>query len=245
MRAYPATFYQDLDRTARPSARVVVPLLMRWIRPRAVVDVGCGDGSWLAEFAAAGAEHVHGLDGDWVREDQLKIPRASFQRCALDQSISVARRFDLAVSLEVAEHLPQARAAGLVRDLAQLAPVVLFSAAIPEQGGLNHVNEQWPDWWAELFAREGLQAVDALRWRLWNEADVTWWYKQNMLLYATPAALEQNPELAAARASSPTGVARLVHPHKYAEALRSGRPSLRRWLKMAPAALRDSFGGGR
>jgi SAM-dependent methyltransferase len=242
MRAYPASFYQDLDRTARPSARIVVPLLMQWVRPHAVLDIGCGDGSWLAEFAAQGAADVLGLDGDWVSEQQLKIPRSSFRRAALDQPIEAGRRFDLALSLEVAEHLPPPRAAGLVRDLAAHAPVVLFSAAIPAQGGLNHVNEQWPDWWADLFAAQGMVAIDALRWRIWNEADVTWWYKQNTLLYARPEALERLPELAAARASSPRGAARLVHPHKYQEALRTGRPTLRRWLKMGPAALRQTFG---
>jgi SAM-dependent methyltransferase len=243
MREYQASFYENLDRTARPSAERIVPLVMRWVRPASVVDVGCGDGSWLATFAAHGAREVLGLDGDWVRTDQLKIPAASFVRAALDRPIELERRFDLAMSLEVAEHLPPGRAVGFVRDLARLAPVVLFSAAIPEQGGLNHVNEQWPDWWADLFAGQGLVAVDALRWRIWNEPDVTWWYKQNIVLYATEEALARHAELARARELSPGGVARLVHPHKYEEALRKGRPSLRRWLKMGPAALRNTLDG--
>jgi hypothetical protein len=86
------------------------------------------------------------------------------------------------VSLEVAEHLPESRAASFVADLCRLAPVVLFSAAIPGQGGTGHVNEQWPGYWADLFGARGYSVSGALRWRIWNDCRVCNWYSQNMLV---------------------------------------------------------------
>lgn len=74
----------------------------------------------------------------------------------------------LAICTEVAGHLEPQHAAGLVRLLAGLSDAALFSAAIPRQGGDHHVNEQWPDWWAALFAAEGFHCFDLLRPALWS-----------------------------------------------------------------------------
>ena len=65
-----------------------------------------------------------------------------------------------------------------------VAPVVLFSAAIPGQGGVGHKNEQWPDYWANRFATHGYSVSGALRWRIWNDDRVENWYRQNLLLAA-------------------------------------------------------------
>lgn len=241
-KGYGAGFYDSLDRTARPSAERIVPLVLDLVPAESAVDVGCGDGSWLAVLAGHGVGEIRGVDGDWVRVDQLKIPAERFQRAALDSALGLEGvRCDLAISLEVAEHLPAERAPGFVAELCALAPVVLFSAAIPNQGGTHHVNEQWPDYWAELFAAHGYRPVDQLRWRIWNEPDVTWWYKQNLVIYASEEGMGRFPNLARAAAEAPPGVARLVHPDKYAEALRLGEPGFKRWLKMAPRALARSF----
>ena len=130
-----------------------------------------------------------------MRDDQLLIPTDRFLRCRVGETLPVEERFDLAISLEVAEHLPQTHAAAFVGELTRLAPAVLFSAAIPGQGGLNHVNEQWPDYWAALFEAQGFQPIDTLRWRIWGDDQITWWYKQNLLLFAADDALAANPRL--------------------------------------------------
>ena len=222
-----------------------MPLVLDLVPAHSAVDVGCGDGSWLAVLAQHGVAEVRGVDGDWVRVDQLKIPPERFARARLDTALGLADvRCDLALSLEVAEHLPAERAPGFVAELCALAPVVLFSAAIPHQGGTHHVNEQWPDYWAELFAQRGYRPIDFLRWRIWNEPDVTWWYKQNLVIYASEEGMGRFPNLARAASQAPPGVARLVHPHKYEEALRLGQPRLKRWLRMAPRALARTLGKG-
>jgi SAM-dependent methyltransferase len=238
--SYGDDFYRLLDATAEASARRVLPLLFKFVRPRSIVDVGCGDGGWLAVALACGIDDVLGVEGPWIEDARLKIPLDRVRRARLDEPIPIERRFDLALSLEVAEHLPPPRAPSLVEELTRFAPLVLFSAAIPGQGGVEHKNERWPLYWAGLFARHGYQAVDGLRFRLWDDSEVAFWYKQNLLLFAAADALAANPALAALAAPAPSGPIAVVHPELYRRTLRLSRPRLGRWLKMAPQVLRRS-----
>ena len=149
---YTADFFADHRDGARRSARVVVPLVLELVRARSVVDVGCGDGTWLSVFREHGVEDVRGIDGDYVDRAELQIPRERFHPHDLTRPLELGHTFDLAVSLEVAEHLPPESADDFVTSLTRHAPIVLFSAAAPYQGGQNHVNEQWPAYWAARFA---------------------------------------------------------------------------------------------
>jgi SAM-dependent methyltransferase len=234
--AYSAEFYRDLDQTSGPSAARVLPLVLSLLPVRSAVDVGCGDGSWLAALSALGVTDIMGVEGPWISPQQLKIPTDKVRRMRLDQAIRVNRRFDLALSLEVAEHLPPARAESFVADLVLLAPCVLLSAAIPGQGGHHHVNEQWPEYWAALFAQHDYAAVDCLRLPLWKDGNVAWWYRQNLMLFCDAATCAAYPALAAAAASSPGAVKALVHPECFTQQRRYAEPSFGRWLKMGRAA---------
>lgn len=241
MKTYSQGFYADLATTALPSARRIVPDLMELIAPRSVIDVGCGDGSWLSVFREHGVGEIRGIDGPWVDAAQLRIPPECFRRAELDKPLGIDGRFDLAMSLEVIEHLSPARGTTLVAELCGLAPVVLFSAAIPHQGGLHHVNEQWPRYWASLFVAHSYHAVDVLRLRYWNDPQVTWWYKQNLLLFARENIFRTRPALAAARAAAPQEPPSLVHPDRYLAAIRQSQPGFGRWLKGGAQALRRSL----
>lgn len=171
------------------SAQTIVPVIHGAVAPRLVVDIGCGEGWFAREFAKLGVDVV-ALD-ESVNEEQVREPGGGtvfFKRADLERPgwIEEARRgADLALCLEVAEHLRPEAAEDLVAGLCTLAPVVLFSAAIPGQGGHGHVNEQWPDYWAHLFARHGLACSGALRFSLWERSEVAPWYKQNLLLCAS------------------------------------------------------------
>lgn len=233
---YDHQFYADLEHTALPSARRIVPLLLEWLPVRSVVDVGCGDGSWLSVFRERGVR-VLGLDGPWVDTGQLKIPGDCFRRCRVDRQLGLAERFDLAISLEVAEHLPPERAAGFVAELCAAAPAVLFSAAVPDQGGTHHLNEQWPAYWADHFGAAGFRPVDAIRPRFWEDPAVCWWYRQNCLLFVSPEVLAERPKLAALAAATPAPVPAWIHPELYREVVARSQPSLKKWLRGGPAAL--------
>jgi SAM-dependent methyltransferase len=237
---YDHSFYNDLENTALPSARIIIPMLRKWIPLQTAVDVGCGDGSWLSVVLETGGDQVLGLDGPWVDENQLKIPKAHFRRMRIDHSVDVAQNtsFDLAMSLEVAEHLPAERAPGFVDELCSLAPVVLFSAAIPGQGGHHHVNEQWPDYWAKLFARNRYLPVDALRPVIWDHPSVFWWYKQNCLIFASEEVIGNIPEFQERQTQA--APMSLVHPDLFSQAVRRAEPSFGRWLKQGGKAWKRS-----
>src|SRR5262249_19580791 len=148
------------------------------------VDVGCGTGPWLKAFMRAGIPSVTGVDGSYVNPGQLRIPQSSFIAKDLTKPLNLDRKFDLCISMEVAEHLPPARAASFVADLVSLAPVVLFSAAVPEQGGTNHINEQWPEYWRDLFEKHEYRVIDCIRPKIWNDRRVDYFYRQNSLIFA-------------------------------------------------------------
>lgn len=209
-RPYGEQFFCDHAPSSRRSAQVVVPLVMEVLQPGSVVDVGCGTGAWLSEFARGGAHEIYGLDQN-TPTSLLEIPSDSFERVDLGRSFSLHRSFDLAVSLEVAEHLPSSSAGPFVSSLVDLAPQVLFSAAVPFQGGWSHVNEQWQEYWRELFRERGFEAVDFIRSRIWANPDVEAYYCQNMVLYVSEDRLADLPTLGLSAVPRETSLD-VVHP---------------------------------
>ena len=174
-------FRQFMDGSSR-SASIVVPIIVELLDPKSVVDIGCGVAPWAAAFKRAGVKTVMGMDGDYVDRSLLQIAPEQFKPTNLDDPITLNQRFDLAVCLEVAEHLPPKRAESLVDDLFRLAPSILFSAAIPGQGGTHHVNEQHLDYWTAKFKARGYVALDAVRPMILGDDRVEWWYQQNIVL---------------------------------------------------------------
>jgi SAM-dependent methyltransferase len=219
---YDATFFQFHEPGARRSAAATIPLVLEYVVAQSVVDVGCGLGTWLAEFEAAGVTDYLGVDGEYVDRTRLAIPAERFLARDLAQPLNVGRRFDLAVCLEVAEHLAAESADTLISSLTGLAPVVLFSAAIPMQSGIGHVNEQWPEYWRDRFARHDYVVVDVLRDGLWQNDDVEGWYRQNLLFFVRRDRLADYPLLSAQfeRAGDRPYLSR-VHPVHYTHLARS------------------------
>lgn len=211
---YSEAFYDEMVDTSTASAEVVVPLVLDLAAPRSIIDIGCGEGKWLAVFKKYGLS-VHGVDGDWVEPDRLAIAVDEFETIDLERPFSLKRNADVVMTLEVAEHLPAASADGFVASLVALAPVVLFSAAIPLQGGSHHVNEQWPQYWAEKFALHGYVPVDPIRRHIWGDDRVSFFYQQNILAFVKESDLPQYPKLLAEREQGHSRALALVHPYMY------------------------------
>jgi SAM-dependent methyltransferase len=165
------------------SARGVVPLVMSLISPKRVVDIGCGSGAWLYAFREQGVEKILGVEGDYVDPSWLLIPKECVRAMDISKPFRLQETFDLAVCLEVAEHLPKRCAEEFAESLVSLAPIILFSAAVPLQGGLNHVNEQWPGYWEDIFIRRKYRQLDLLRGRIWKNPAIKSFYRQNIFLY--------------------------------------------------------------
>lgn len=213
---YSNDFYQLRDTHTQESARQIVAYLMAQLQPRRVVDVGCGVGTWLHQFKVHGCPTVLGLDSEATPREYLHISDQEFRAHDLTRPIETTEKFDLALSLEVGEHLPSASAETLVNSLVNLSDVVLFSAAIPGQGGQHHVNERWQEYWRQLFAHRGYACFLSVRNYFWNNTAIHYWYRQNMLLYVAQGASGRQAVLARQeRINDEVGVISVVHPEAF------------------------------
>ena len=240
---YDDAFYRVTDAAAETSAQRIVPLILDLWPIRSVVDLGCARGAWLGAFRAKGIVDIFGFDGPWLDTALLKIPADRYRSIDLNAPINVARRFDLAISLEVAEHVRPKCAKTFVANLVSLAPVVLFSAAVPGQGGVEHLNEQWPSYWAAIFREHGYRVLDLLRPLIWNDSSIAWWYRQNLLLFASEAAVIDHKDLSISMSSSEP--LPLIHPELFSRVLKLAQPRIGRWMKMMPDAIIRSLAARR
>lgn len=216
MNDYNAGYYEALNSDACRMAARMVPMVVDLLHPGSVLDVGCGQGAWMAEFMRQGVKELQGLDGEWVDIDHLLIPKTLFISHDITTQWPITKTYDLAVSLEVAEHLPESAADAFIGRLTKAAPAVLFSAAIPYQEGTHHVNCQWPAYWAEKFKANGFMALDPLRLKFWDDPEVVPCYAQNMILYLREDVEQPWPEeVLQYRVDTPLS---LVHPHLYMRA---------------------------
>ncbi len=251
MSVYDTVFYREHQDGSRRSASIILPMLFEILRPSRVVDVGCGVGSWLSVARSLGAEII-GLDGDYVDRKLLEIPTECFIPADLTKPFPLNERFDLALCLEVGEHLPASSAETLVRSLTSLSEAVAFSAAIPMQGGSNHVNEQWQSYWVALFAKCGYEPVDFIRSRVWSNEGVEDFYAQNLILYCSESLLRQNAAVNEKYESSPRRMFDLVHPKRYLYNMDVETMSTKKLIKAIPGKtvkgilyrLRRLFKGG-
>ncbi len=191
---YSEKFFDYIDGGARRSARLMLKQLKQWFTIDSVVDFGCGRGAWLAEWLDLGTGNIQGLDGTYVDLNTLAIPENNFLGVDLTEPIELGRSFDLAQSLEVGEHLPTGASPILVESLTKHSDVVLFSAAVPGQGGEFHVNEQPLSFWQKLFDERGYSAYDCLRPLIRQNRDIEPWYRYNSVLYANEAGAKRLPD---------------------------------------------------
>jgi len=190
---YDESFFEIMDQDAQRSARIVLELLQAVFHVKSVADFGCGSGVWLRAWQELGCNDVVGVDGDFVERSSLQIDPAKFIAHDLQQPLDLKRRFSLVQSLEVAEHLPAASAQQFIDMLTTHGDLILFSAAVPGQMGIQHINEQPYEYWRELFARRGYAMFDWLRPLLPQQQDVAYWYRYNTFLFVRESTMQQLP----------------------------------------------------
>ncbi len=219
---YDKAFYAaQVAGSARSAAAVVPRILELFPDTRSVVDVGCGTGTWLHQFSLEGVPRVLGLDGGDAPAELLHIPSGSFVRRNLAEKFDLGERFDLAITLEVAEHLPASSADGFVDNLTDLSDCIVFGAAIPGQGGTQHINERWASYWVSRFQARGYTCFDLLRPVLWYDERVEWWYRQNTLLFVKSSRREVMDRLAGLSSDRPS-LLDVVHPQCFSVYRESG-----------------------
>jgi len=169
---YGPEFFVGRSETVTRSAAVVVPVIVDLLYPRSVLDAGCGQGEWLEAFG----------DVEAVGVDIAAPERSGFFRCDLTKPLDLGRDFDLVLSLEVGEHLPEEAADTYVATLVGHSGSVVFSSAVPGQLGKGHINCQPREYWHEKFNLQGYAALDAIR-PLIQDSRVSSWYRDNIFLY--------------------------------------------------------------
>lgn len=179
------------------SAKEIVPLLVKAIRPFSVVDVGCGMGQWLDTFEKnGGVEKIKGIDGSWLRDMRPIINEKDIIYHNLENTQGLKmEKYDLAVSLEVAEHISLQHADGFVDFLTSISDIIYFSAATPNSGGQHHVNEKWQTYWIRKFAKRGYKVIDYIRPQIWNNKRVCYFYKEESFLFVKKEVLYKYPIL--------------------------------------------------
>jgi len=216
-RHYTSSFYKGHEKGSYDSARAILPVVNRLLQPQSVIDVGCGKGLWLKVWKEElGVQDVTGVEGSYVSDEILSIPADLIRIHDLKLPLITDRKYDLAMSMEVAEHLPESAADQFVQTLTSLSDVVLFSAALIGQEGTYHLNEQMPEYWAKRFGKYGYSPIDIIRSQVWNKPEVMYWYKQNTLLFVRKERIKDlHPELVQAYGATVPDCLLRVHPDQY------------------------------
>ena len=179
---YKNNFFINEDKIALKAASKIVPYILKNIEIKSVIDVGCGTGSWLYIFKRNGIVNILGLDSH-KNLSKLRISQEEFINQNLENEIIIDKFYDLAISLEVAEHINPKQSINFISDLCRLSDIILFSAATPGQGGENHINEKNLDYWRVIFRENGYYPYDVIRNKFESEQDIAPWYRFNTLLY--------------------------------------------------------------
>ena len=246
LETYRPAFYDHQGAASSRSAQAVVPYLMEVLAPTAVLDVGCGVGSWVSAFSQAGSKTAHGIDGSWARDGGLLVPDEQFREYDFVKSSPPYRpeqlldKYDLLTTFEFVEHVPADRAADLADFFVSKSETIVIGCAIPGQGGLNHINEQWPGYWSELMRERGYVPCDFIRPAIWDDERVQPWYRQNTIGYFRGKAPARVMDRARSewfnRISDPLA---LVHPEMFVDRCSQATANAANLVRIADRMARD------
>ncbi len=183
MQYYSDDYYSWQSRRSYQSAEVFLKVLFDIYKPKSVADFGCGQGAWLVVCEKMGASMLHGYDGEWIKKEKLYSKNIKFFSVDFESEVIPQGKYDLAISVEVAEHISDKNADAFVNMLTIASDVIVFGAAIKQQGGSNHINEQWQTYWVNKFFSNGYVCFDIFRPKLWHNNNIEWWYRQNTFLF--------------------------------------------------------------
>lgn len=236
---YDADFYSSIASGSKASAMRLLSIYARFATVESVLDIGCGAATWLEsaqQVFSLSADQLTGLDGVYAKPAHAgKQFRFVYQD--LQERVDLSgEQFDLMVCVEVAEHLPVSRADSFVRELVSHGNSIIFGAAIPNQGGTGHVNEQWPDYWANKFAEHGYVQLDMFRMELWDAKEVMGWYSQNTFLYVKAESSQHQALVARGVLNQVRLPDRVVHPSVFGLAACESA-GVRRLAKALPKAV--------
>lgn len=126
-------------------------------KPKVVYDAGCALGSYLLAFKEKGCTVV-GWDKYYQNAKPYCDPHIIDDLIEHDacQPLTVNRKSDLTLCIEVAEHIPPLSSQDLIRNICDVSnDYIIFTAAQPGQRGTGHINCRTKDFWRGLFTSFG------------------------------------------------------------------------------------------
>ena len=213
---YDKDFFAELEDGSYLSAKKILPLVQDVFNPSSVLDIGCGVGYWLQVWKEdLKVDDILGIEGTYMTNELFRIDTKYLKTADLKLPLNLSRKYDLVMSMEVAEHIPGNCADIFIDNLVKAGNIILFSAAIIGQIGTYHINEQMPEYWAKKFLSRDYVPVDYLRPKIWNDPQIQYWYRQNTLLFIRRSVLDDFPQLKFAAAATDPGFLVRIHPEKY------------------------------
>jgi len=183
MSIYNKNFYLDRDTRTNYAAEKILSMVFERYKVDSVVDFGCGVGTWLKNAEKLGATNTTGLEGDWL-DQKMFVANGELLRKDFEKPVNLQRQYDLAISLEVAEHINETNIDQFIDGICSSSDVILFSAAVAGQGGKGHVNEQMQSYWVTMFNDRGYHCIDIIRKSMWGDSNIDVWYKQNVFIFS-------------------------------------------------------------
>lgn len=182
---YDKNFFLENIEINEEVAEKSVPIIMKYFKPKKVIDFGCGPGVFLREFEKKGVK-VLGIDGSTPARENAVIDKEKILVKDLRQEVDIEGKFDLTICFEVAEHVETKYSETLVKNITKNSNTVLFTAAKKGQGGTDHINEQHPEFWIRLFEKQEFyldkELTEELKKRMVEEK-VIWWISDNLMVF--------------------------------------------------------------
>jgi len=188
MDEYSLEYYQALNREEGPQAKALAEAITELYHPQSVIDLGCATGLYLEPFTC----RVTGLDFSKAAFDE-RVLRIAPQDCILFDLTNADFRpmkHDVALCLEVVEHIGCEHADTLVANICKASDTIGMTAAPPAQAGLNHVNCQPQSYWEEKFAQHGFKRdyhdEYQLVYAVWQVLHTVWIIRNLMVFKKQP-----------------------------------------------------------
>lgn len=170
--------YQHIAIEEKPFADRLAKFIKQVIRPKMVLDIGCGPGHFVESMLDVGINAV-GIDID----ERVVGKPYLFQQDILSTKFVT----DVAICLEVLEHIHEDHAEEVIDKISTMfTDTLIFTAAQPGQGGVGHINCQPKEYWDKLFNQNGLYRNTLMEDTLLlycKQGRYMGWFYNNLLVY--------------------------------------------------------------
>jgi len=184
---YNKKFYDDIlavDKETKSSEKLAKAIKL-YLKPKSVIDVGCGIGIYLKPLDLSGIS-CFGIEGSSIARKYSVFNKNRIIVADVTRKLNINKKYDLALCIEVAEHIPKKTSSILIGNLTSLSNIILFTSAPPGQGGTDHINEQKPQFWINLFNKKNFVFDKEKTEQIKNfliQKKCIWWIPANMMIF--------------------------------------------------------------